>query len=86
MQSQRLSAQVYNDCRGVEVAYPNLAKELADTLTAYYSVRNEERRRNVLLSTNQLLLITTTCRGSQIHPHTKTNWDLHTHTYTHTQA
>lgn len=73
MRTQRLPVQVYNDCKGVEMAYPNLAKKLADTLTAYYSVRNEERRRKVLLSTNQLLLIMTTCRGSQTHPHRKTN-------------
>lgn len=77
---QLLSAQVYNDCRGVEVACPNLVKSLADTLTAYYGVRNEERHRKVLLSTNQQLLIMATCRGGDVRPHTLT--DIQTHVAT----
>lgn len=48
-----------------------MVRRLADTLTAYYAVRNEESK--VLLSTNQLLLITATCRGSQTPPHRETN-------------
>lgn len=73
MLMKHLSIQVRNDCRGGELVYPNLVEKLADILTAYYEVKNEVRQRKVLLSTNQLPLITTTCRGSQIQPHMETN-------------
>lgn len=42
MLMQRLSIQVYNDCRGVELVYSNLVRKLANTLTAYYGVKHEE--------------------------------------------
>lgn len=89
MLMQHLLLQVHNECRGVKLLNPNLAREArtrGDSLLACV-----ERQRYVRLSTNQqplLPLVETICRGSDFtRLEEKTgNWlrvYVHTHMPTH---